>query len=189
MRDQATSLWGRHKDSLVPRIGQMLGPLFESLGKTLFPEGIAAAIRLAFDGLAEAQKDLLSGGVQIAPLPYDQALSLTYLVERVSKHRVVLILDAWEKSPSIRSEITTLESFLKALNVWPHTHVFLAVRNPELDYAKADQAYQRARDLCKISRAAEVYQLGPMDLESPNECLRVVHFVRERVAGGKDLSE
>jgi hypothetical protein len=143
MRDQAISLWERHKDNLVPRIGQMVGALFEKLAGKQMP--VAGAVRAAFDGLAEAQKDLLSGGLQLAPLPYDQALSLTDLVAKVSDRHIVLILDAWEKSPSLRSEFSTLETFLKHREEWPHTHIVLAVRNPELDSTKVnDEGYRRA---------------------------------------------
>jgi hypothetical protein len=69
MREQALSLWERHKENLVFRIGQMVGLLFEKLAAKQLPAGVGTIVRAAFDGLAEAQKDLLSGGLQLAPFP------------------------------------------------------------------------------------------------------------------------
>ncbi|WNC95555.1 hypothetical protein RI103_39545 (plasmid) [Paraburkholderia sp. FT54] len=40
----------------------------------------------------------------------------------VSGRRIVLMLDAWEKSPSLRSELATLESYLQHPEQWPHTN-------------------------------------------------------------------
>ncbi len=166
MRDQAISLWKRHEAHLVPRIGQMVGTLFGTLaGKTTTTERVAAAIRTAFDGLAEAQKDLLSGGIQIAPLAYDEALSLTSLVAEISGSRVVLILDAWEKSPSISSEYATLEAFLKHQDDWRHTHVFLAIRNLEFASTKVnDEAYRWAHNLRSLNPASIIYLVLGGDL-------------------------
>lgn len=190
MREQALSLWQRHKHELVPRIGQMVGSLFEKLASQPFPEGVGPVISAAFDGLASAQKDLLGGGVHIAPLPYEQALSLTKLVAQVSGRRVVLILDAWEKSPSMRAESTALEIFLKHRDDWPHTHILLAIRNPDVDSIQANaEAHQRAHDLCKISRAAQVYDLPPLDLTDAKERARLVDSVYEKVPVAQQVSE
>jgi hypothetical protein len=187
MREQAISLWERHRDNLVPRIGQMVGLLFEKLTRTQLPEGVATLVRSAFDGLAEAQKDLRSGGLQIAPLAYDQALSLTDLVAKVSERRIVLILDAWEKSPSIRSEFATLEAILKHREDWPHTHVFLAVRNLDLDFN--DEGDRRAHDLCKPNAAAELYELSALNQEDSKERHRITSFVQNIVPAAQDQSE
>lgn len=59
MREQAISLWQRHKHELVPRVGQMVVSLFEKLANKQFPEGVGAVVSAVFDGLASAQKDLL----------------------------------------------------------------------------------------------------------------------------------
>lgn len=190
MWDQARSLWERHKDGLVPRIGQAVGSIFEKLGGKLLPEGVAAIVQKAFDGLAQAQDDLLKGGLQLAPLPYDEALALTNLVATLSGKRVVLILDAWEKSPSIAREFATLESFAKNPGDWPDAHLMLAVRNPEVDSTKLnDEALRRAKDLCKVSSAAKVHELPPMDRADPKEQARIVGFVRAQVPAAKDASD
>ena len=188
LREQAISLWRRHRDSLVPRIGQMVGTLFERLSKNVYSEGIAALVRTTFDGLAEIQRDLASGGIEMAPLPYDQALSLTNLVAAVSGRQIVLILDAWEKTPSLHSEAVTLEAFLKHLDAWPTTHIFLAVRHPQFASVQDDQALACAQDLCRISRSAEVCELAAMDLASPDESARLITFVQDRVTATRNLS-
>ena len=190
MRDQAISLWERHKKDLVPGIGKMVGMLFDKLAGKQFPEGVAAIVRACFDSLAEAQKDLLSGGVQLPTLSYDQALSLTNLVAKLSDRYVVLILDAWEKSPSIRSEFAMLETFLKHQNDWPHTHIFLAIRNPELDSTKLNnEAHQRAKDLCKIDPSAIMYDFLPMDLTSLQERARIIRFLCSEVHAARQVNE
>lgn len=189
MREQAVSLWDRHRHNLVPRIGQMVGKLFEKLAKTQVPEGVASVVSKAFDGLAKTQEDLLSGGRPIEPLPYDEALSLTELVAKVSKRRIVLILDSWEKS-SISSEFANLEGFLKRREDWPDTHIFVAVRNTELDSTKInDEGYRRADDLCRITSAAKLYPLPPMRQKDAYEAHRITQFVQNTVPAAKDQSE
>jgi tetratricopeptide (TPR) repeat protein len=183
LRGQAISLWERHKENLVPRVGQMVGLLFEKIAAKQLPEGVGAVVRAAFDGLAEAQRDLLSGGLQLAPLPYDQALSLIALVAKISERRIVLILDAWEKSPSLRPELATLESFLKHRADWPHTHIFLAVRNQDVDSTKInDEGYRRANDLCRINGAAQRYDLPAFNQTDLKERARLIEFVRQTVS-------
>ena len=48
--------WARHKEALVPRVGQMVGTLFEKIGSSVFPEKVAGLVRHAFDGLAEDKR-------------------------------------------------------------------------------------------------------------------------------------
>ncbi len=153
MRAQAVSLWQRHKPDLVPRVGRLAGLLFEKLaGKTLVPEGVAGIVRATFDGLANAQQDLVTGGLDVASLSYDEAQSITSLVARVSGRRVLLILDAWEKSPSMKSEVATLEALLKHPGDWPSVHVFVGIRSPDAEPADgSDEAFRRAGLLARLS--------------------------------------
>jgi tetratricopeptide (TPR) repeat protein len=181
MREQALSLWERHKAGLVPKAARLVGTLFEKLGKPFTPDGIASIVRDAFLGLVDAQKDLASGGLLLAPLPYDQALSLTKLVAKVSERRIVLILDAWEKSGSIRDEAKTLDSFLGCLDDWPSTHVLAAVRSPDVIGGQPQEPDRIARDLCRHSRAA-VVELDAMDLQAPDEQERLATRLRSTVA-------
>lgn len=183
LRQQALSLWQRHKAGLVPQAGRMVGALFEKLGAGVTGhDGVGGLVRSSFEGLAEAQKDLLTGGIQIAPLPYDQARSLTDLVARVSRRRVVLILDAWEKSPSIRAEHSTLEAFLKHPDEWPATHVFLAIRDPDLIAGDAsNEAFNLANRLNLLSAQAVIHQLAPLDLSAAAERARLLDHIRQQV--------
>ena len=190
MREQAISMWECHEEGmLVPRIGQMVGTLFKELEKTLLPSGVGAVVKKVFEGLAAAQKDLLTGGMSLAPLPYDQALSLVKLVAKMSGRQIVLILDAWEKSSSFRFEYATLEMFLKHLHEWSQTHVFLALRHP-IDSATYDEdGYRRVRALCRFSPDALLYELGPINQEDPPERMRLVRFVRSTIPAAQSLPD
>lgn len=190
MRDQALSLWQRHKETLVPRVGQMVGVLFDKLTAKQLPEGVAATVRSAFDGLAEAQKDLLGGGLQLAPLPYDQAQSLVGLVGKISGRKTVLILDAWEKSPSLRAENEALENLLKHREDWPETHVLVAIRDPQLPGNKAgDEAFRHAENLCAVSASAAIHRLEPTIQDDPKERDRMLAHVRARVTAAQQESD
>ena len=189
MREQAMSLWAQYKGTLVPRVGQMVGSLFEKIGGAVGLDNVSGLVRQAFDGLAEAQKDLQSGGLQLAPLPYDQALSLTKLVADVTGRRIVLMLDAWEKSAVVRAEHATLEAFLKHLDDWPNAHVVLAIRHPELGTAKDDEAHQCAKSLSAISPAAQVYELREMELSDAVERQRLMTSIRQTVPATKSVSD
>ncbi len=188
MRKQALSLWHRHKKDLVPRVGQMAGKLFGKLAANQLPQGVAAIVSEAFYGLASAQEDLLKGGLKLPKLPYDQALSLTKLVATISERRVVLILDAWEKSRSFDEESATLEAFLKHRNDWPHTHVFLAIRSPGQDSTQENKdARSRAENLCGLCPAAKVVRLRRLNLTDAREQARVESYVRDNVPAAKQV--
>lgn len=188
MREQAISLWTRHKAGMVPRVGQMLGVLFEKIGGSVVPDSISGLVRQAFDGLADVQKDILTGGLHVESLPYDQALSLTKLVTEISGRRVLLVLDAWEKAPSGRAEFSTLEAFLRHLEDWPHTHFLLAVRHPGLATTSTNEALQRTRDLRKLSPDAREYELSEMNL-AETERMRLLRWVRQRVTAAREVAD
>lgn len=189
MREQAISLWKRHSDGMVPRVGKMLGALFEKLGGSLLPDKATELVRQAFDGLAMAQSDLLSGGLRLDPLPYDQALSLTKLVAGVSHRRVVLILDAWEKSAAGQSEYAALDACLKNLDEWPDTHIVLAIRHPELPAVKDNEAHQVAKSLALTNASAVLYELGEMDLSSAAEIDRLKGWIRQVVPATQQVQD
>jgi len=95
--EQARSLWARHKDSFTARAGQAFGRVIETLGGLAewAPTTIGSKIREGFDALAAADIDLKSGGLQMRPLSYDQALELLGIVHALSGCRaLVLVLDA-----------------------------------------------------------------------------------------------
>lgn len=188
--EQTKKLLEVYKKDFVPRLGQMIGSLCAQLNDSLLPPAVWAIVRKAFDSLASAHHNLQSHGLNIAPLPYDEALSLTQLVAKISKRHIVLILDAWEKSHSIDAESTILEHFLKHKEDWPHTHVFLAVRNPDRNPTQTQEnASRRAGDLCTLSPAAKTHNLLPMDLTEVSERARMVGFVRDKVAAANHVNE
>ncbi|MFM0350674.1 tetratricopeptide repeat protein [Paraburkholderia sp. RL17-347-BIC-D] len=187
--DQAQSLWYQYKDNLVPRMGQVFGMVFENVAGKQLSGGAAKLIRSAFDSLASAQKGLLSGGLQITPLPYDQACSLVDFVAKASARRVLLILDAWGKSDSVESESVLLEAYLKHLMDWSHCHVFLCIRHPDPDHVTGSAANARARNICRLSASAEVYELSSMDLSDPDEACRAIRFLRQTAPASTSLGE
>ena len=190
MREQALSLWERHKGNLVPRIGVMIGSLFENISAIAPAKVVAKLVHTAFDTLTDAQKDLLSGGVELSPLAYDQAVSLATLVADISNLRIVFILDAWELSPSKLAEFATIQAFLRHLDQWPHTHIYLAVRNPDIRSAQSsEEAFRLASELCGISAAASVHELSHMDLDTDGEGSRLVEYLRNLVPAVSNVSE
>jgi len=171
-RDQARVVWEQHKDTLIAGAGQALGRVCEALDKVLLEgvskgvSGIGKLIRQVFDALAAANRDLKTGRLELEPPTYEQAHRLVRLVAEISGRPVVLILDAWEKSPSVQAEHHTLESILSHIVDWPACHLFLGVRHPEHDTpAGADVAYRHSHDLARYGDA-DVYSLPTMHVAS-----------------------
>lgn len=189
MREQAISLWKRHQDGMVSRAGKVVAALFEKLGGSLIPDKVAELVRHAFDGLAVMQTDLLNGGLKLAPLPYDQALYLTKLVADVSGRRIVLILDAWEKSASGQSEYATLDAFLKHLDEWPDSHIVVAIRHPDLPTPKNNESHQFAINLCNISASAYLYDLPEMNLSTAAESGRLKNWIQQNVPATQQVPD
>lgn len=190
LRAQAVSLWERHVGELVPRIGRLVGSMIKEVGTMAVPAPMANIVRSAFDALADSQKSLLNGDLPVAALPYDQALSLVSLVAKVSKRRIVLILDAWEKSPALRFEIKTLESIVKHPDAWDGTHLFLGLRDQDLDPTTInEEACRRGRDLCRLSPACEFYELPLMDQTDSHDRDRMVGLVRATVPAAAEQSD
>ncbi len=96
---QAKSLWRRHKSRVVTYVGEAVGSVFRAvdesgaLGKT----GIGEAVQTTFTKLARANMDLVTGGLELPRLAYQQACDLVSGVATVSAKPIVLVLDAWEQ--------------------------------------------------------------------------------------------
>ena len=174
-RDQAVSLWERHKAELVPNVGKAVGKAVANLFKGLSDftpatQGIGRLVKKSFDGLSAIQNDLQTASLNLSPLAYDQALSLVQLVQKITGSHVVLILDAWEKSPSVKSEFKTLETLLSHLDDWENVHLLLAIRNPEVDESDISQrAFAFAHKLKIQNPSVECYDLPPMNLSPQAE--------------------
>jgi len=178
-RAQALSLWERNKDNLIPKVGQAIGLLFKEIASlTQFaPDEIGNRVQSAFDGLAAAQVDLKQGGLQLPALDYDQARDLTNLVATFSGKKVVLVLDAWEKSQSLKAEHDILEAFVKHPEDWPQAHLFLGIRQPEVGSGdREDAAFLRAKDLNKLSAEVLIHRLPDMHLDRGEDGRMLAHL-------------
>lgn len=178
-REQALSQWERHKKNLIPKVGQAVGHLFQELSSLtkVVPNQISGLVQKSFDGLAAAQADLQQGGLTLPTLDYDQARDLTNLVAKVSGKKVVLVLDAWEKSQTLCTEHETLEAFLNHPEAWPDCHLFLGIRQPEINTPeKEDDAFRRAKDLDKRSAEVVIHRLPTMHLDSDEQKRMMMHL-------------
>jgi tetratricopeptide (TPR) repeat protein len=189
MRQQALSLWERHKDNIVPKLGQAIGSLFEAIAGTHVPAGIGRIVKATFDRLADAQQDLLTGGMSIDQLQYDQAYALVDLIARLSGRRIVLMLDAWEKTASITTDVAIFDAFLKHSESWSCAHIIVTIRNPELISLGAhEELMRRVRSLCRISPSARLLELAPIELSDASEGERLCAFVKTSIPAAKGVS-
>jgi tetratricopeptide (TPR) repeat protein len=181
MREQAKQLWLARRGGLISQVGELTASVFEKLCDATVPL-TGALIRKAFDGLAAGQAGLASGGITLQSLAYDQVLSLTRLVAAVTQKRIVLMLDAWEQSPSKRQEFQLLQTILRHQEDWEHAHFFLGIRSPDIvpPEDRVD-AIELAQILAAFDASATLYQLPEIDLALPAEQLRAVQAVHEKL--------
>jgi tetratricopeptide (TPR) repeat protein len=193
MVKQARIMYEQNKSELVPIVGKLFGFIFDKLAGSLgVPDKIGDIVAEAFNKLAEAQRSLVTGGLPSVSLPYDEAQSLLSIVSKISQKRIILILDAWEKPEKSENDIDALESFLKHMTEWPVTHMFLAIRYPDLTPNEAgNSARRQAKKLRLLNPAAmQVCELAQLDLKDPAELSRVCSFLQRsiRVARGQACS-
>jgi len=185
MWEQAKAVWQQQKEDWVGKAAKAVGGIFEAVVALAAPpyEKVAEVVREALGGLSEVNRDLRTGGVELRPLDYDQARDLVSLVARISGRRIVVILDAWEQSASMRLEHQTLTRLLARLEGWPTVHLLLGIRRTHAnDPQPPEEAYQLAQDLRGASPAAEVYNLAPMRLEDDvPERDRAVSYLRQHI--------
>jgi tetratricopeptide (TPR) repeat protein len=183
-RDQAALLWKKNSAQMIPRIGQG----FARLLKTFTGKDGSAIAELAcatFDGLATLQEELITGGLSLAPLPYDQTRELANLVADITGKRVVLILDGWGNSANPLHERQTLEAFVKHTGDWPRTHVFFGTRTPAAAKDEAgDLTFLRGYE-----PLAQRHELQPLDLSSEQERQALLRYLKLRVPATADASE
>jgi hypothetical protein len=145
---------------LIGRAGEVVGKLFKSLaGKPLEP--VADLVSDTLSGLASANRDLKSGGLGLPRLQTEQARDLLRIVANISKRPLVLIMDQWEKSPSLDFECNLLDNFLRDLPNWPTCHIVLGVRS---DRAPLEQLTKLADN---PMAAIEIFPLPEMHLDTP----------------------
>jgi len=177
----------KKKSNLAPNIRMMLKGLFDKLSNAtattdLTSSMICKVVSKAFSVFLDAHNNLKTEGFDLDPLPYDQALSLVTLVSSASNKSVVLILDAWEKSPSVQFEYNTFLSFLEYHENWPQTHIFLGVRIIENNPTKIDQiTYERSKELAESSARVEIYTLKEMKLDTDSERDNLIDYLNQEI--------
>jgi hypothetical protein len=190
-RDQALIWYQQHQSDLIGIVGHAVGTILKDLsalgGKPL--EAVGGLAKDVLDGLASANHDLLSGGMQMLPrLQTDQARDLLDYLFKISSRRIVLILDQWEKSTNLDIEINILDAFLRHLDVWPPCHIFLGVRSsPETDAKLWRQrgGFSKKRQI--VTDPMYIHQLPPMDLAG-SEGTSLLDHIRDKVPFASEVS-
>lgn len=174
---QAESLFKRHKGKLVSGVGRMFGEIF----KNCAPAG--GLIQKTFSSLETANIDLKTGGFFLPTLDYDSALFLIRLISEESNGKpVILILDAWEKSPNFQKLYNTIAAFLRHLSDWPQCHIFISFRHPEQHGLYTDQnPFNLASDLANLSPFADLYNLPDLHLSDINEKNSLLTYLKETI--------
>ena len=179
--EQAQLRLARGRGTVVGAAGKAVGILLDSVGKAVGGplRGVGSLARTTFEHLALEQSQLLSGGIALPRLGHDDARDLVALLGQLSGQNVILILDAWEQSPSIESDYSTLARFLDRHGEWHRCHVFLGLRpdTPALDYAN---------DLDLASPRAMVFALGRMVLDG-DEALPLLGYLRTAVPAARHV--
>ena len=172
-RKQGESLIERHRGALATNIGKAVaGLLGTALSiKTGLP--LRSDIVSAFENLA-AVDDQRTGGLNLTPLPYEQARDLLVLLNRLSGKNVVLILDQWEKSENWRREGELIDTYLRHPDDWPNGHIFAGVR---IDHDNEEMLAEIARTTRQWA-AASTFPLPPLALDD-TEGGRATKFLRE----------
>ncbi len=171
--EQLRETWDQQKDALLPSAAKFAGDL---LSKTtaLIP-GIGDLISGALNGLVAVNQDLRSGQLNLSPLQGPQAQELVSSVVRISKRRVILVMDQWEEAPDTASQMRLFKDYLREIESWPGCHIFVGAR----DGAAADLLNALPGEF----PAAAVHSLAEMQLSVPGEQQRMISYLRQRVPG------
>lgn len=177
-REQARQLWQHQRGALIPRVGELIGTVFDTLCSSALPL-TSMLVRKVFAELSAKQSALATGGSSLQPLPYDQVLGLTQVVAKLTQKRIVLILDAWEQSPAQREEFQLLQTILRHQADWSPIHIILGVRSPDIIALDGQTlAEDFTRTLCEFDASAATYQLPEIDLSETSERTRTLQIVR-----------
>src|SRR5215469_11020408 len=104
--ERTNVVWQQQAKDLVGTVGAAVGTIFEKVSK-LGPkpvEVVGALVKETLGALAGANRELQTGGIQLPRLKLEQGRELLELVSKVSGGPMALVLDQWEKSPSIDLE-------------------------------------------------------------------------------------
>src|SRR5271166_1381621 len=129
-REQAWTMWEQQKDRLLPAVAKFVGKLSEKAAK-LVPGGgelLGTAIQGALEGLSAANEDLRTGRLIVSRLEYSQARELVSSVHASIGRSIALLMDQWEETSGLDTQINTLRDFLREPEEWPGCHIFLGAR-------------------------------------------------------------
>jgi hypothetical protein len=183
-REQAQVVYQQQSKDLVGKAGEAVGIILEKISKLGAKplEAVGGLVKEAFEGLANANRELVSGGTQLPRLQVEQGRDLLALLHKIKSCHIVLVFDQWEKSPGIEMEGSILDSFLRHLGNWPPCHIFLGVRSDE----KAQSTLKRLQE--GFPGAMEVYNLQPMHLDETSGAA-LLAFLRDKVYAAVDASD
>jgi hypothetical protein len=183
--EQAQVVYEQQKKDFVGRAGEAVGGLFEKLsklgGKPL--EAAGGLVKQTFEALASANRELLSGGIQLPRLQIEQGRELLELVHKITKRRIVLVFDQWEKSPGLEMETNILDGFARHIDDWPPCHIFVGARPDE----KPRKAVHQLRK--GFPGTVEVYELPPMHLDANASGTALLQHLREEVSAAQAASD
>jgi hypothetical protein len=182
---QAQIVWRQQKKDFIGKVGQAVGTIFEKISKlgTHTLSAVGAVVKETLDGLVAANRELLSGGLQLPRLQSDQARELVSLVTSISRMPIVLILDQWEKSPAIQSEANSLESFLQRIDEWPSCHIILSLHV----VGEASMITKRLRD--RYTEAFYIHLLPPMHLDDHETQSALLAYLRKEIKITNELAD
>src|SRR5207237_1433830 len=152
---QARIIYDRHKDEFVTAAGQAVGTIVKEL--KIVPG--AGLIKKTFDTLAEAQRDLSSGGIQFKPLGYDQALDLLTIVSKIANRPILLSIYGVDAVASWQVELRTINDILKRLRDWPRLHMFLGI-------TAETEVFTAAKQLFHLLPGAKIYEVPLFELDN-----------------------
>lgn len=181
---QAQVVFHQQREDLIGRAGETVGRIVERISKIgdRRLEAIGTLVREGFEGLAEANREFISGGIRLPRLQVEQSRDLLDMLSRVTNCRSILVFDQWEKSPGNEMERSILDSFLRHCEDWPPCHIFLGVR--------AEEAVPGAIDLLaeEFPGVVRIHPLGEMHLDRDSSA-RLLEYVRRVTPAARDATD
>ena len=150
-REQAIALWRTRQRDTTKAIA---GFMKEILGiAPMSPPALTKIVTGLLEGLVKTN-DHLRHGVVAPRLSYDVAKDLVTLIYDLSKRRLVLVLDNFERSPALEEEQLALTTFLRK-GGWRGAHLLVLSR---------DECIKPLRRLASESPAASLIELKFLEL-------------------------
>ena len=184
-REQAQTFFEQQKPDLFGRIGQAVGTLVKAVAPLHGPPGtaIGTLVKSSFDRLADANRDLKSGGISLPTLQTADSRELLQIVFTVTAQPSVLVFDQWEKSPDLDKEAAILDTFLRHTEDWSPCHILVGSRpetKPRAQTRKLRGTYPGV---------VETYLLKPMALDDPDVVGPLLASLRERVPATRNVQD